>query len=162
MGSLKGKLKKEKRRLALVRQCGDCDTCCTVMNVDATDLPEIGALKPAGTKCSMLKTEGSGCSVYERRPTVCRIWSCVWRMGGFSEDEHPQKIGIMLAGDNVNGLNVMYAYEAREGAFDTDEARAFFFKYSEKTPIALVGRTTTYGPPDLIERMRAHALIGSS
>lgn len=52
------------------RVCGGCTTCCKLIPV-----PTLG--KPAGVRCKHSRA-GKGCSIYSKRPTDCRSWSCRW------------------------------------------------------------------------------------
>lgn len=52
------------------RSCSGCTACCFIM-------PTKEINKPAITRCQHQRT-GKGCSIYDRRPMSCRIWSCSW------------------------------------------------------------------------------------
>lgn len=53
-----------------MRQCGDCQLCCTLVPVRDID-------KPAGKRCKHQRF-GKGCAIYGRHPIDCQLWSCVW------------------------------------------------------------------------------------
>lgn len=53
-----------------MRQCGGCTACCKI-------LPVVELGKPALTRCDHQR-HGKGCTIYERRPPSCRLWSCLW------------------------------------------------------------------------------------
>ena len=46
------------------RQCGSCNACCDILEVAAVD-------KPVNQLCRHWQT-GTGCTIYERRPQMCR------------------------------------------------------------------------------------------
>jgi len=50
------------------RPCSGCTLCCTL----AFDAPD----KPAGKPCE--HCTGKGCKIYDKRPTVCRRFVCLW------------------------------------------------------------------------------------
>jgi hypothetical protein len=50
------------------RSCGACTLCCKLMKIIALD-------KPHGAWCAHCK-QGSGCTIYERRPDECRSFMC--------------------------------------------------------------------------------------
>jgi hypothetical protein len=52
------------------RRCGDCTLCCKL-------LPVRELHKRAGQRCEHQRT-GKGCTIYERRPPSCMLWSCRW------------------------------------------------------------------------------------
>ncbi len=103
----------------LQRSCGDCDVCCTAMNVTALN-------KPAGTRCKHMKT--AGCSIYLDRPATCRDWYCMWvrdRHGIFSEAERPDRVGLFLTASrpDPDGQQTIYAHPIRPDALQRDPAR---------------------------------------
>lgn len=52
------------------KQCGDCASCCKVMEIEAL-------AKPRHTWCVHFK-KGSGCAIYESRPQACSQFVCLW------------------------------------------------------------------------------------
>jgi hypothetical protein len=52
------------------RGCGPCTLCCKVMAINELE-------KPAGAWCGHC-AKGSGCAIYDARPTSCRTFSCAW------------------------------------------------------------------------------------
>jgi hypothetical protein len=52
------------------KDCGACTMCCQVL-----DIPELK--KPPGPLCPH-GVPGGGCSIYARRPQVCRDFECDW------------------------------------------------------------------------------------
>ena len=52
------------------RVCGDCQLCCRLLPVRSVD-------KLAGEKCRHQK-HGKGCTIYQHRPSECRVWNCRW------------------------------------------------------------------------------------
>lgn len=63
------------------RQCGSCNLCCDILEVAAVD-------KPVNQLCRHWET-GKGCTIYDRRPQMCRSFSCAWLQGHFSDDWFP-------------------------------------------------------------------------
>lgn len=73
----------------LGRSCGSCTLCCQVLDIDELD-------KKAGVLCTNCVATG-GCSIYARRPDVCREFECEW----LSERDvapvlKPDRIGTLL------------------------------------------------------------------
>jgi hypothetical protein len=64
------------------RTCGDCSLCCKLLEISAERAPEVA--KPAGQWCK--NCVQPGCSIYDRRPALCRDFKCMWllddRYGG--------------------------------------------------------------------------------
>lgn len=54
----------------ITRSCGDCQLCCTLVPVR-----ELG--KGANARCGYQRF-AKGCTIYDRRPMPCRLWSCRW------------------------------------------------------------------------------------
>lgn len=72
------------------RTCGKCIACCVVLTISSEELQ-----KPAGVVCP--KCTGTACSIYDRRPVVCRNYLCVWRMTQVLEDDaRPDLLGVMF------------------------------------------------------------------
>ncbi len=55
------------------RECGSCNLCCDILEVSAVD-------KPVNQLCRHWET-GTGCSIYEHRPQMCRSFRCAWHQG---------------------------------------------------------------------------------
>jgi hypothetical protein len=76
----------------LGKSCGSCTACCSSVPVK-----EIG-LK-AWTRCPHLHSLPSihtGCSIYSRRPSSCRVWSCGWLVADWSDDLKPDRCGVIV------------------------------------------------------------------
>lgn len=61
-------------KTATPKECGECSVCCISLRIDTPELA-----KPANTPCKYLAPT-SGCSIYERRPEICKVWRCGWLM----------------------------------------------------------------------------------
>lgn len=71
------------------RECGACTVCCTVM---AIDKPEIQ--KEAGVRCRYCS---AGCTIYEKRPALCRDYHCGWRQLPILDDSwRPDLSGVFV------------------------------------------------------------------
>jgi len=145
-----------KRRLYLTRDCGTCKACCTLMPIVELD-------KAPGVACQHLNpNEGKGCMSYETRPESCRTWACVWRSGSNIVEpiERPDRLGVML--DTMRPqpgqprLDVLLAYEAREGGFVAAEAS--LRRLAQKRAVVLMtGPTKVFGPKSAVEAFLAGA-----
>ncbi len=82
------------------RSCGDCMLCCK--------LPAIPSLqKPTYTWCKNAKV-GHGCSAYDRRPTECREFNCLWLMSPKLDDEwKPSRSKFYIAPKPSGNLVIM-------------------------------------------------------
>ena len=79
------------------RDCGTCTVCCYAPYVDTPELK-----KPAGVVCT--NCTGRSCSIYERRPPVCREYYCGWRYTAqLGDDWRPDRSGVVigLRKDNI-------------------------------------------------------------
>ena len=63
-----------------MRSCGECEACCTELGLSGD-----GFSKPERTRC---EHQGGGCTIYDRRPQECRLYSCGWLT---SEQLFPQE-----------------------------------------------------------------------
>jgi hypothetical protein len=70
------------------RACGTCTACCHVFAVKAVASPQY-------TWCRECEV-GVGCRIYDARPEECRGFYCLWRMGFGTEDDRPDRRGVVL------------------------------------------------------------------
>lgn len=99
---------------AAARSCGPCTACCVLPRIRPEDFPPDG--KPGYSPCPHVC--GSGCSVYEDRPDVCRDYVCLWREGLLEGDDRrrPDNLGLMFAVDLFMGRPFVEAWELWDGA----------------------------------------------
>ena len=100
-----------------MRTCGDCTACCTVGAV-----PEIG--KPPRTPCRFLISEKGGCGLFNdpMRPKVCHGFLCEWMRGAGSERDRPNKSGVMISVNEMNGGRWVFVVELWKNAYRTTGA----------------------------------------
>jgi hypothetical protein len=60
------------------RRCGECSLCCRLLDVQE--------LKPTGEWCPHCKPGAGGCTIYQKRPPVCRNYACAWLMNSELND----------------------------------------------------------------------------
>ena len=73
------------------RECGKCTVCCKVLTIDDPEFQKL-----PGVICQHCKT-GSGCKIYDTRPSPCRRFFCGWRTLRDMDDKwRPDKSGIMV------------------------------------------------------------------
>jgi hypothetical protein len=76
-----------------MRQCGSCTLCCKLLAIPALD-------KPPGEWCRYC-VPGLGCSIYDQRPDVCRIFACQWlRNESFGDEWFPPRAKMFAYLDN--------------------------------------------------------------
>ena len=68
-------------------KCGECTVCCTLSVVEELN-------KKAGERC--FNCIGNGCSIYEKRPQVCKDFECAYLQGGNNIELRPDKCGVMF------------------------------------------------------------------
>jgi hypothetical protein len=72
------------------RVCGTCTVCCSILPIDTPDLA-----KMPGVLCA--KCTGTGCSIREGWPPICRDYFCGWRMlAEFDDAWRPDRSGILI------------------------------------------------------------------
>ncbi len=82
----------------MIRECGDCQECCTQVGVESLD-------KPAGIRCSHQCS--IGCNIYENRPDQCRAFECLWIQGAI--DDKPIDSKMVCWAEDHGGLIVLKA-----------------------------------------------------
>ncbi|HEX9213549.1 MAG TPA: YkgJ family cysteine cluster protein [Bradyrhizobium sp.] len=70
------------------RQCGSCNACCDILEVAGVD-------KPVNQLCRHWQT-GTGCTIYDRRPQMCRSFVCAWLQGHLDDEWFPATAGIVV------------------------------------------------------------------
>ncbi len=142
----------EMDRSMAARPCGECSACCTALGV-----AEIK--KDAGIACCHIGQEGKGCSIYPDRPRSCRDFQCLWRIGAGTDDERPDRVGIVLNTTLPDhpGHPAMVALEAWPGAFE--DSYEFLRRIATEGDGRLVFLVKDHqprrvlGPPDALERI---------
>ncbi|GIW80249.1 MAG: hypothetical protein KatS3mg105_2056 [Gemmatales bacterium] len=88
------------------RSCGECTACCTILGIE-----ELG--KPFYSTCKHVCDRG--CSIYSKRPSVCRDYRCLW-LARFLPKKNcrPDILGVMFDWEEDDTLEV---YEVRPGGF---------------------------------------------
>lgn len=77
-----------------MRDCGECNLCCIVL-----DVPEINKVR--GIQCPHSKKK-VGCQIYNTRPQACIDFKCAWLQGEMDVDMIPCDQHIMIEKlDNV-------------------------------------------------------------
>ena len=68
------------------RSCGACSLCCKM-------LPVLELQKAPGKWCRFCQpgAAAGGCSIYERRPGVCREFACAWLAGFLPDHWEPRR-----------------------------------------------------------------------
>jgi hypothetical protein len=122
------------------RECGDCAACCVYLKIPILN-------KPALTPCQHLAYEIDGytskgceaCGLYEDRPLVCNLYSCLYLLGYGTDEDRPDRSGILA--DTMNKIdNAIECKPLWEGA-DVDSADTIERLSQETGKVALV---TTY------------------
>jgi Fe-S-cluster containining protein len=78
------------------RECGSCNACCDILEVEAVD-------KPENELCKHWQA-GTGCTIYDRRPQMCRSFTCAWLQGHLDDDWFPDtsRVVVHFSQDAVN------------------------------------------------------------
>lgn len=84
-----------------LRECGSCHECCVHLGIE--ELHKYG-----GSTCRHLDASlpEKKCRIYNRRPTACITYSCMWRNGLIGEDGRPDKSGVLTTMYLVDGQTI--------------------------------------------------------
>lgn len=98
---------------ATSRVCGNCEECCFVAQVDLG--PQI---KPACQKCPF---QNNGCNIFGKpeRPQICIDFQCGWLRGAGSPEDRPDKSGLMVSVNEIEGRRWIIAMDLRKNAHRT-------------------------------------------
>lgn len=90
-------------------RCGGCTLCCDLLKVEVLG-------KGANERCRNC-TPGKGCSIWERRPVVCRGYVCLWHANPkFPDSLRPDRCGVLF--EPVPGSKVVVANADPSRALD--------------------------------------------
>jgi hypothetical protein len=80
------------------KSCGECTLCCKVMGIEELE-------KPAGSWCLHCQP-GRGCLIYDKRPTECRSFRCLWLVNDLLDQRwKPSKSRFVLT-TSEDGIEV--------------------------------------------------------
>ena len=103
-----------------MRECGDCQACCTICDVEELQ-------KPAGVGCNFCAAKG--CAIYKKpeMPQSCRSFECFWLSNEheMAESMRPDKCGVMF---ETLTPNTLLAYVTKQ-AWNNDAVAAQFQKF---------------------------------
>lgn len=75
------------------RSCGGCQLCCKLVPVSDN---VVGLHKPANTRCPYQR-HAKGCTIYERKPWACGVYSCRWLLGNDTADmPRPDRVHYVI------------------------------------------------------------------
>jgi len=126
--------------------CGECTACCYANPIPPHADADIahGPHQPCKYLCE------KRCSVYEKRPLVCRSFFCLWRSHAWvnkMEQYRPDKLGILI---DVSHPPLMEATELWDGAFNDPRYRYILQK------LQLTKLTIREFPYSLLKGANAH------
>src|SRR6266702_3032174 len=79
------------------RECGPCDVCCVVLQIDTGEIQ-----KASGERCRHCLPSG-GCGIHQARPAVCAGFYCAWRvLDMLGPDWRPDKSGVFAQLETEN------------------------------------------------------------
>ena len=103
--------------------------CCTVLRVD--ELRKLG-----GVACAALGARG--CTIYERRPRICRAYRCLWLRGSLELEDRPDRLGAVLDLVSQGDAPLLAIREAVDGATETNpRLAAIAARYREAMPVRI-------------------------
>jgi len=135
------------------RCCGPCTACCFSQAVGEIN-------KPAFESCPHVGQDG--CAIYNKRPSGCRAWSCLWRLGLLTNKDRPDSLGIVFDVTLANDRAIIYpggqALVAREvipGSFDKSQDLLNHLASDKIIILVKAGdtRREVIGPQDQLEYM---------
>ena len=100
--------KKSRGKSQKPRPCGDCRTCCHVL--------EIGELnKPKWNNCSHACSKG--CNIYSQRPQECKDFQCLWSTRELPSNMRPDVVGMMAYYVDSQWGRALMLVETKPNAF---------------------------------------------
>jgi Fe-S-cluster containining protein len=99
------------------KPCGECTACCDgKLQGTARGIP-FGDGRACAFMCD------KKCTIYAARPDTCKKYQCAWTQGLLGEDMRPDKCGLMVSVEVINGEQLLKAIELRpfvpQSSYDT-------------------------------------------
>jgi hypothetical protein len=139
------------------RECGDCRECCT--GVLSGDI--YGKFMDKGRPCHYLG--GNGCTIYSKRPTLCKEYRCEW-LGDDStyipEWMRPDISKVVITRRNW-GNNKQYTYWTVAESGQKIDSTILNWVYMHISThnicadIEVDGRRYQMGPPEFVEYIKS-------
>ena len=136
------------------RQCGDCQACCTLFEIEEVNTPE---RQPCQHQCKQ------GCAIYSERPERCQAYRCRWLQGdpSLKRRDRPDRLGVIFdehsaLGEVLEGLKYVVAHEVRPGAFSAKRAARWLHGLGADRIVVQVGfsgKRQVTGPPALLAEL---------
>ena len=86
--------------------CGDCNMCCKLPNINKTYFKDTIFKKDSFEWCKHCEI-GVGCKVYKDRPKTCKDYQCTF-LCGFTYIR-PNQAGFLVTLEHINGVNPLEA-----------------------------------------------------
>jgi hypothetical protein len=138
------------------RECGDCKECCTgTLHADI-----YGKIMDKGRPCHYLG--GEGCTIYEKRPGVCKAYQCEWLRDDSTlipEWMRPDLSKVIITqkgwGDNLqhNYWNIAESHQKIDSVI-LNWVYMFTSSHNICANIEVDGRWYQMGPPEFVEYMQ--------
>ena len=122
-----------------MRECGECSVCCYIGAVPALD-------KGPHEHC---RYECDGCSIYGRpeRPFDCKEFECSWLCGFGDDESRPDKSGVMVSINDLNGGRWTFVIETKANALETT-GRGIVSQMARKFNFPIIVADHKSKPPD--------------
>lgn len=92
--------------------------------------------KLGGVSCAALGARG--CTIYERRPGICRAYQCLWLQGKLDAEDRPDRLGAVLDLVHEGGAALLAIREATPGATEANpRLAAIAARYREAMPVRI-------------------------
>ncbi|MFA1012856.1 MULTISPECIES: YkgJ family cysteine cluster protein [Pseudomonas syringae group] len=120
------------------KTCGECTVCCSALLIDTPNFK-----KPADIKCIHVKDKG-GCSIYEKRPEVCRSWECGWlALSKLRNSLRPDKSNLLIRLEEGGSITLQPIGNAIRYLTNTDalEVIATWINYDAQVAISVPTKT---------------------
>lgn len=116
------------------RPCGECKACCTVIGVAELN-------KGNYLRCKHLC--GSGCKIYDTKPTACTEYQCGYRFGLVKD--RPDRIGLIVDYQLIPLPGAIRVWEVRKGAANTRKGKRLISMLRKKydCEVAVANKETT-------------------
>lgn len=112
------------------RSCGECSACCKVYAIKELK-------KQANQWCK--HCPGSGCSIYQNRPGVCRDFECLWLLSpDLSDSLRPDRSKVVLTVNQEQTAFMAHVDPDHPEAFQQGEMADLLRYMGNQLPVLVV------------------------
>ncbi len=126
-----------------MRPCGDCKACCEGHLAAIVHGTRMGP-NPCAFLCGK-------CIIYDIRPQLCKNYQCLWSQDILSEENRPDKTGLLVSVENLKGWQYLKIIKTKEYYSQSGLSEIMRFARENSTSYVIINcdlAIEIYGPEE--------------